>query len=281
MYFDEYGKNNMTPYADLAQMALEIRRDILTMIHAAGSGHPGGSLSATDILVTLYANHLRHRPQEPLWFDRDRFILSKGHAAPVLYAVLAKFGYFPHEELMTLRQFGSRLQGHPCRRKGLPGIETSGGSLGQGLSIAIGMAVVAQRENKPWNVYCLLGDGELDEGQIWEAAMAAAHYKLDNLVAIVDNNNLQIDGHVPDVMNIYPLDKKFEAFNWRVIEINGHDFKQIDEALRIATAHRGDPVVIIARTLKGKGVSFMENNVSWHGKAPNDTELELALKELE
>jgi transketolase len=249
------------------------------MTAAAGSGHPGGSLSSVELLTALYFNVLNHRPEEPNWPDRDRFILSKGHVCPVLYSVMARTGYFPVEELMTLRKFGSRLQGHP-NVKALPGLESSSGSLGQGLSIANGLALAAKLNNKSYRVYCLMGDGELQEGQIWEAAMTAPHYGLDNVCAIVDYNNLQIDGKCDEVMGINPLAKKWESFNWHVIEIDGHDLAQVLKAYEEAANHKEQPSVIIAHTTKGKGVSFMENVAGWHGKAPNKEELEKALQEI-
>lgn len=263
----------------LQKMCQDIRADILKMTQAAGSGHPGGSLSAVELLAGLYFNVMNHRPQEPNWPERDRFILSKGHACPVLYSVLARSGYFPVEELITLRKLGSKLQGHP-NMKVLPGLETSSGSLGQGLSISNGLAIAAKLDHKNYHVYCLMGDGELQEGQIWEALMTAAHYKLDNVCAIVDYNNLQIDGKVEDVKNIAPLAEKWLSFNWHVIEIDGHNLKEILNAYEEAKKTKGKPTVIIAHTTKGKGVSFMENVAGWHGKAPNKEELEKALKEI-
>lgn len=257
----------------------DVRADILRMTEAAGSGHPGGSLSAVELLTVLYFKVLRHRPQEINWPNRDRFILSKGHANPVLYAVMARSGYFPVEELLTLRKLGSRLQGHPNMRS-LPGLESSSGSLGQGLSIANGLAIGAKLDNKNYRVYCLMGDGELQEGQIWEAAMTAAHYKLDNICGIVDYNNLQIDGNVEDVMGIAPLKEKWLSFNWHVIEVDGHNITEIEKAYRSAQEVKGKPTVIIANTVKGKGVSFMENKANWHGKAPNKEELTAALEEI-
>ena len=250
------------------------------MTGKAGSGHPGGSLSAVEIVTTLYFQHLRHKPSDPQWPDRDRFILSKGHAAPVLYATLAECGYFPVDELATLRQLDSRLQGHTDRTV-TPGVEMSSGALGQGLSFAIGIALAGRLNLQNYRVYVLLGDGECDEGQVWEAAMAAAHYKLDNLIAIVDNNGQQIDGWNCDVINLEPFDKKWQAFGWQAIEADGHDFTQLTDAFERAKLVKGQPTVIIAHTIKGKGVSFMENNPAFHGKAPNAAEVEIALKELE
>lgn len=264
---------------DLAAVSKRLRRDIVTMIGKAGSGHPGGSLSAVEIVVTLFWKILRHKPADPAWNDRDRFVLSKGHAAPVLYAALAECGYFPVSELATLRQIDSRLQGH-ADRTATPGVEMSSGSLGQGLSFATGTALAGRLDKQPWRVYALLSDGECDEGQTWEAVMAAAMFKVDNLTAIVDNNGIQLSGFNRDIMNIDPLNKKWDAFGWHVIEIDGHDLKQVLEALNKAREIKGKPTVIIAHTIKGKGVSFMENNVDFHGKAPNAEQLEKALKEL-
>jgi len=250
------------------------------MTGRAGSGHPGGSLSSVEIVTTLYGKVLRHRPADPQWADRDRFILSKGHAAPLLYAVLAECGYFPVAELLTLRQLDSRLQGH-ADRTATPGVEMSSGSLGQGLSFAIGVALAGRLNSQNYRTHVLLGDGECDEGQVWEGAMAAAHFKLDNLAAIVDNNGLQIDGWNRDVMNLEPLNKKWEAFGWHVIEVDGHDFAQLLDAFEQAKLVKGQPTIIIAHTVKGKGVSFMENKADFHGKAPSAAEVEIALKELE
>jgi len=265
---------------DMKAIAKKLRRHIITMTGKAGSGHPGGSLSAVEIVTILYFKLLRHKPSEPRWPDRDRFILSKGHAAPLLYATLAECGYFPVEELSTLRQLDSRLQGH-ADRTATPGVEMSSGSLGQGLSFAIGVALAGRLDSRNYRVHVLLGDGECDEGQVWEAAMAAAHFKLDNLVAIVDNNGQQIDGWNRDVMNLEPFNKKWQAFGWYVIEVDGHDFTQLAAAFEQAKLVKGQPTVIIAHTIKGKGVSFMENNPDFHGKAPNAAEVEIALKELE
>ena len=264
---------------DLAAVCKRLRRDIVIMIAKAGSGHPGGSLSAVEIVVALYYRIMRHKPSDPAWPDRDRFILSKGHAAPVLYATLAECGYFPKSECNTLRQIDSHLQGH-ADRTSTPGVEMSSGSLGQGLSFAIGTALAGRLDKASWRVYALLSDGECDEGQTWEAAMAAGHFKIDNLTAIVDKNGIQLSGFTRDIMNSDPLDKKFEAFGWNVIEINGHDMDQVLDGLKKAQTIKGIPTVIIAHTVKGKGVSFMENNVDFHGKAPNAEQLEKALKEL-
>ncbi|MEM3493069.1 MAG: transketolase [Thermoplasmata archaeon] len=263
----------------LETRALAVRRHIIRMIYLAQSGHPGGRLSATDILVTLYFKYLKHRPSEPYWPDRDRFVLSKGHGVPALYAVLAECGYFPKEELLTLRKINSRLQGHPDAKK-LPGVEASTGSLGQGLSIACGMALAGKIDGKSYRVYALIGDGESESGQIWEAAMAAHHYKLDNLTVFLDRNNLQIDGCTENIMCLEPLGEKWKAFGWHVIEINGHDYRQIAGAIEESWEVKGKPTMIIARTVKGKGVSFMENNVNFHGKPPNREEAERAMKEL-
>jgi transketolase len=265
---------------ELKAVAKRLRRHIINMTGKAGSGHPGGSLSSADIVTALYWKVMRHKPADPQWIDRDRFILSKGHAAPLLYAVLAECGYFPVAELTTLRQMDSRLQGH-ADRTATPGVEMSSGSLGQGLSFAIGVALAGRLNSQSYRVYALLGDGECDEGQVWEAAMAASHFKVDNLLAIVDNNGLQIDGWNCDVMNLEPLNKKWEAFGWHVIEVDGHDFTQLLNAFEQAKPIKGQPTVIIAHTVKGKGVSFMENNVDFHGKAPSPAEVEIALKELE
>ncbi len=261
-------------------IAKKLRRHIISMTGKAGSGHPGGSLSAVEIVTALYFSVLRHNPKDPQWPDRDRFILSKGHVAPLLYAALAECGYFPVEELSTLRQLDSRLQGH-TDRKVTPGVEMSAGSLGQGLSFAVGVALAGRLNLQEYEVYALLGDGECDEGQVWEAAMAASHFKVDNLVAIVDNNGQQIDGWNRDVMNLEPFNKKWQAFGWHVIEVDGHDFTQLIDAFNQAKLVKGQPAVIIAHTIKGKGVSFMENNPDFHGKAPTAAEVAIALKELE
>ncbi len=261
-------------------MAKQLRRHVITMIATAGSGHPGGSLSAADIVTALYFKIMRHDPNNPHWLDRDRFVLSKGHAAPVLYAALAECGYFPLEELSTFRKLDSRLQGHTDKTL-TPGVEMSAGSLGQGLSFGIGIALAGKLNAHDYQTYVLLGDGECDEGQIWEAAMAAAHFKIGNLTAIVDHNEIQLDGWNRDIMNLEPLADKWRAFNWYVIDINGHDISQILQAARKAKKIRQKPTVIIAHTIKGKGVSFMENNVGFHGKAPTPEQAETALKELE
>ncbi len=264
----------------LIEKSRQLRINILKMLSKAGSGHPGGSLSAIDILTVLYNNILQHDPKIPGWEERDRLILSKGHVCPALYAVLADFGYFHEDELKSLRKYGSMLQGHPCMNK-TPGVEVSGGSLGQGLSIATGIALGGRLDQKDFRVYCLMGDGEIQEGQIWEAAMAAGHYKLDQLCGIVDYNRLQIDGVVDEVMGINPCKDKWVAFNWNVIEVDGHDVLNVEEAFKQAEAYKGKPTVIIAHTVKGKGVSFMENSPAWHGTAPNHAQLEEALLELE
>ncbi|MCX6010411.1 MAG: transketolase [Chloroflexi bacterium] len=267
------------PIPELEKMAKRLRRDVITMIATAGSGHPGGSLSAADIVTALYFKVMRHDPKNPQWPDRDRFVLSKGHAAPILYAALAECGYFPVEELSTLRKLGSRLQGHTDRTL-TPGLEMSAGSLGQGLSYGIGIALAGRLDKRDYHVYVLLGDGECEEGQVWEAAMFAPHHRVDNLTAIVDHNDLQLDGRVCDIMGIEPLTDKWRAFNWHVLEINGHDMGEIMKALKKAREVKGKPTVIIAHTIKGKGVSFMEGNVDFHGKAPTPQETEIALKEL-
>ena len=265
---------------ELEKMANEIRKDIVTAVHSAKSGHPGGSLSSADIVTYLYFEEMNVDPANPKWEDRDRFVLSKGHVAPGLYSTLAEKGYFPKEDLKTLRHTGSYLQGHPDM-KHIPGVDMSSGSLGQGVSVAVGMAAAGKYDKKDYRVYTLTGDGEIQEGQIWEAAMWAGHRKLDNLVVIVDNNNLQIDGSVEDVCSPYPIDKKFEAFNFHVINIDGNDFDQIRAAFKEARETKGMPTAIIAKTVKGKGVSFMENAAGWHGKAPNDEEYEIAMADLE
>ena len=264
----------------LMKTANEIRKDIVTAVHSAKAGHPGGSLSAADIFTYLYFEELNIDPKDPKKADRDRFVLSKGHTAPGLYSALAERGYFPKEDLKTLRHTGSYLQGHPDM-KHIPGVDMSSGSLGQGISAAVGMAIAGKLDNADYRVYTLLGDGEIQEGQVWEASMLAASHKLDNLVVIVDNNNLQIDGTIEEVNSPYPIDKKFEAFNFHVINIDGNDFDQIDAAFKEATTVKGQPTAIIAKTLKGKGVSFMENQVGWHGKAPNDEQYAIAMADLE
>ncbi len=264
---------------ELMKTANEIRKGIVTAVHSAKSGHPGGSLSAADIYTYLYFEEMNIDPKDPKKPDRDRFVLSKGHTAPGLYSTLANRGYFPVEDLKTLRHTGSYLQGHPDM-KHIPGVDMSSGSLGQGISAAVGMAISAKLSNDSYRVYTLLGDGEIQEGQVWEASMLAGHRKLDNLVVIVDNNNLQIDGPITEVNSPYPIDKKFEAFNFHVINIDGNDFDQIDAAFKEARATKGMPTAIIAKTLKGKGVSFMENQVGWHGAAPNDEQYAVAMEDL-
>ena len=264
----------------LMKTANEIRKGIVSSVHSAKAGHPGGSLSAADIFTYLYFEELRIDPKEPKKADRDRFVLSKGHTAPGLYSALAERGYFPKEDLLTLRHVGSYLQGHPDM-KHIPGVDMSSGSLGQGISAAVGMAIAGKMDDADYRVYTLLGDGEIQEGQVWEASMLAASHKLDNLVVIVDNNNLQIDGTIEEVNSPYPIDKKFEAFNFHVIKIDGNDYDQIDAAFKEAKTVKGQPTAIIAKTVKGKGVSFMENQVGWHGKAPNDEEYKVAMEELE
>jgi transketolase len=266
--------------AELKGMAKKLRRHAITMIATAGSGHPGGSLSTADIVTALYFKIMRHNPQNLQWRDRDRFILSKGHAAPILYAALAESGYFPIAELATLRKLDSRLQGHTDRNL-TPGVEMSAGSLGMGLSFSIGVALAARLDSRSYKTYVLLSDGECDEGQTWEAALSAAQFKLDNLTAIVDCNRIQLSGWTRDIMNLEPLNKKWQAFGWHTIDIDGHDFDQILAAFQEAEKIKSKPTVIIAHTVKGKGVSFMENNVAFHGKAPTPKEAERALKELE
>lgn len=270
---------NEMDYEYLATRAKSIRRQIVSMIAAAKSGHPGGSLSAADIVTALYFHCLRIDPANPAWPERDRFVLSKGHAAPLLYAALAEKGYFSAAILPTLRQKGSILQGHPDMKR-TPGVEISTGSLGQGLSAANGMALAGKLNEMDYRVYVLLGDGEMEEGQVWEAAMAAAHYKLDNVIAFLDHNGLQIDGPIAQVMSPEPLRDKWEAFGWKVHSIDGHDFAAIIAAAEAAKQQRGKPTMIIAKTVKGKGVSFMENKAEWHGSAPNDEQLAAALAEL-
>ena len=265
---------------ELMKTANEVRKGIVTAVHSAKAGHPGGSLSAADIFTYLYFEEMNIDPKEPKKADRDRFVLSKGHTAPGLYSVLAQRGYFPVEDLKTLRHTGSYLQGHPDM-KHIPGVDMSSGSLGQGISAAVGMAIAGKLDNADYRVYTLLGDGEIQEGQVWEAAMLAAHKKLDNLVVIVDNNNLQIDGAIDEVNSPYPIDKKFEAFNFHVINIDGNDFDQIDAAFKEAKTVKRCPTAIIAKTIKGKDVSFMENQAGWHGKAPNDEEYAVAMADLE
>ena len=265
---------------ELLKIANEVRKGIVISVHSAKAGHPGGSLSAADIYTYLYFVEMNIDPKEPKKADRDRFVLSKGHTAPGYYATLAQRGFFPVEDLVTLRHVGSYLQGHPCMQH-IPGVDMSSGSLGQGISAAVGMAISAKLSNDDYRVYTLLGDGEIQEGQVWEAAMLAGHRKLDNLVVIVDNNGLQIDGDIADVCNPYPIDKKFEAFNFHVINIDGHDYDQIAAAFKEARETKGQPTAIIAKTTKGNNVSFMENQASWHGVAPNDDQYAQAMKDLE
>lgn len=265
--------------SELQKKAVEVRKGILTGVYHAKNGHPGGSLSAADIYTYLYFEEMNIDPSHPEDPDRDRFVLSKGHTAPGYYSALALRGFFPTEDLKTLRHTGSYLQGHPDR-KHIPGVDMSSGSLGQGLSAAAGMALAAKMQGREYRTYCLCGDGELQEGQIWEAAMFAGHRRLDNLCLIVDNNNLQIDGTVEEICSPYPIDEKFKAFNFYVITINGNDFDEIRKAFDEARQHKGQPAAIIASTVKGKGISFMENKVGWHGKAPNDEEYRLAMEEL-
>ena len=266
---------------ELQKMANEIRKGIITAVHSAKAGHPGGSLSAADLFTYLYFEEMNIDPKNPKKEDRDRFVLSKGHTAPGLYSALAHRGYFPVEDLKTLRHLGSYLQGHPDM-KHIPGIDMSSGSLGQGISAAVGMALGAKMDGASYRVYTLLGDGEIEEGQVWEAAMFAGHRKLDNLVVIVDNNGLQVDGKIEDVCSPYPIDKKFEAFNFHVINVeDGNDFDQLEKAFEEAKTVKGMPTAIIMKTVKGKGVSFMENEADWHGKAPNDEQYEIAMADLE
>ncbi|WP_346663036.1 transketolase [uncultured Merdimonas sp.] len=265
---------------ELMKTANEIRKGVIEAVHSAKSGHPGGSLSAADLYTYLYFEEMNIDPADPKKADRDRFVLSKGHTAPGYYSTLAHRGFFPVEDLKTLRKTGSYLQGHPDM-KHIPGVDMSSGSLGQGISAAVGMALAAKLSGDSYRVYTLLGDGEIQEGQVWEASMLAAHRKLDNLVVIVDNNNLQIDGAISDVNSPYPIDKKFEAFNFHVINIDGHDFDAIRAAFQEARETKGCPTAIIAKTIKGKGVSFMENQASWHGAAPNDEQYAVAMADLE
>ena len=271
---------NKKKVQELERRAREVRRDVITMLTRAGSGHTGGSLSCVEILVCLYFAKMKHRPEEPCWPSRDRFVLSKGHGCPTRYAILAMAGYFPREELWSLRRLGSMLQGHPCCTT-TPGVESSSGSLGQGLSVANGMALAGKLDNSNYRVYCLLGDGEIDEGQVWEASMTASHYRLDNLCAILDHNGLQIDGPIEEVKNPLPLADKWVSFGWNTVEIDGHAIPQILEALDEVEAHEGQPSMIVAHTVKGKGVSFMENKAEYHGKAPTEEEMQRALQELQ
>ncbi|MBC7332361.1 MAG: transketolase [Synergistetes bacterium] len=264
---------------NLESIANQVRRDIVKMTGLAGSGHPGGSLSSVEILVSLYFARMRHNPKDPFWPERDRFVLSKGHAAPALYSVLSLSGYFPREELWTLRKLGSRLQGHPSRLE-TPGVEASTGSLGIGFAIAQGMALAGKLDRKDYRVFVLLGDGEIQEGMVWEVAMSASFYRLDNFTAIIDYNGMQLDGFIHEIVSPYPLVSKWRAFGWEVFEVDGHDFYQILEALNRVESVRESPTVIIAHTVKGKGVSFMENNNNFHGKAPTSEEVKKALMEL-
>lgn len=265
---------------ELKKVSARVRKHIIEEVFSASSGHPGGSLSCADILTALYFNEMRVDPKNPKWEERDRFVLSKGHCAPALYAVLAEKGFFPKEDLVTFRSAESYLQGHPSM-KDVPGVDMSTGSLGQGISAAVGMALAAKVDNKDYRVYSILGDGELQEGQVWEAFMAAAHYKLDNLAAFLDHNGLQIDGNITDVMSPEKVEDKFAAFGWNVIVIDGHDFEQILSALQSAKNCKGKPTVIVAKTVKGKGVSFMENQAGWHGSAPNKEHRDQAVAEIE
>ncbi len=264
---------------ELKQIANDIRKGIIEAVYSGKSGHPGGSLSITDIMTVLYFNEMNINPEVPKDENRDRLVLSKGHCAPALYSTLARKGFFDVEELQTLRNIESRLQGHPDM-KNIPGVDMTTGSLGQGLSAANGMAIAGKLDNKDYRVYCILGDGEIEEGQIWEAAMASSKYKLDNLCVIVDNNNLQIDGTIEEVMSSYPIDEKFRSFGFEIININGHDIDEIIKAFEVVKNIKGKPTCIIAKTIKGKGVSFMENQVGWHGKAPNEDQYKQAMEEL-
>ena len=264
---------------ELQDISLKCRKDILEQVHSASSGHIGGALSCIDILTTIYCNHLKYDNKNPKWEDRDRVILSKGHASPALYAILSERGFFDKELLKTFRKRDSILQGHPDM-KHIPGVDMSSGSLGQGLSVANGMALAGKLDNKEYNIYVILGDGEIEEGQVWEAAMTSAHYNLNKVIVFIDSNGLQIDGYVKDVMNVENIEDKFKAFNWNTIRINGHDFDQINNAIITAKESNDKPTAIIAKTIKGKGISFMENNAKWHGKAPNLEEYEKAREEL-
>lgn len=261
---------------ELEFKAKRVREDIIDEVYQAKSGHPGGSLSITDILTVLYFKEMNINPENPEWEDRDRFVLSKGHCSPALYSCLANRGFFPVEDLKTFRNINSYLQGHPDKNK-VPGVDMTTGSLGQGLSVANGMAIAGKMDKKDYRVYCVLGDGEIEEGQIWEATMAANKYKLDNLCVVVDNNNLQIDGTLEEVMSSYPIDKKFESFGFQVINIDGHDIEEIIKAFEVAKNVKGKPTCIIAKTIKGKGIAFMENQVGWHGKAPNEEQYKQAI----
>ena len=269
-----------TEKKELMITACKLRMGVVEAVHAAKSGHPGGSLSAAEVFTYLYSKELKVRPEDPKWADRDRFVLSKGHTAPGLYSALALHGFFPYEELQTLRKPGSRLQGHPNMNE-TPGVDMSTGSLGQGISVAAGMALAAKTQGRDCRIFTLLGDGELEEGEVWEAMMFAAHYKLDNLCIIVDNNGLQIDGPIRDVMSPYPIVEKMEAFGGHVVTVDGHDFEAREKAFLVARLTEGSPTVIVMNTVKGKGVSFMEDQAGWHGKAPSDEEYETAMKELQ
>ncbi len=264
---------------ELENKAVEVRKGIIEAVYSGKSGHPGGSLSIADILTVLYFNEMNIDEKNPKWEDRDRLVLSKGHCSPALYSCLANRGFFKVEELKTFRNINSNLQGHPDMNK-VPGVDMTTGSLGQGLSCANGMAIAGKMNNKNYRVYCILGDGEIEEGQVWEAAMASNKYKLDNLCVIVDNNNLQIDGTIEEVMSSYPIDDKFRSFGFEIIKINGHDIDEILKAFEVAKNIKGKPTCIIAKTIKGKGISFMENQVGWHGKAPNEEQYNLAMREL-
>ena len=264
---------------ELTKKAVEIRKGIIEAVYRAQSGHPGGSLSVADILTVLYFHEMNIKPEEPNWEDRDRLVLSKGHCSPALYSCLANREYFPIEDLKTFRKIDSYLQGHPDKNK-VPGVDMTTGSLGQGLSAANGMAIAGKMDNKDYRVYCILGDGEIEEGQIWEAAMTSNKYKLDNLCVIVDNNNLQIDGTIEEVMSSYPIDEKFRSFGFEIIKIDGHDIEEITKAFEVAKNIKGKPTCIIAKTVKGKGISYMENQVGWHGKAPNEEQYKEAMVSL-
>ncbi len=264
---------------ELEQKARKVREDIIEEVYSAKSGHPGGSLSIADILTVLYFREMNIQPENPDWEERDRFVLSKGHCSPALYSCLANRGFFPVEDLKGFRNINSYLQGHPDKNK-VPGVDMTTGSLGQGLSAANGMAIAGKVDKKEYRVYCVLGDGEIEEGQIWEAAMAASQYKLDNLCVIVDNNNLQIDGTIEEVMSSYPIDEKFRSFGFQVINIDGHDIEEIIKAFEVAKNVKGKPTCIIAKTTKGKGITFMENQAGWHGKAPNEEQYQQAMKEM-
>lgn len=270
----------LTDIKDLEKMANKVRKGIIEAVYSNKSGHPGGSLSVADILTVLYFNVMNIDKKNPKWEDRDRLVLSKGHCSPALYSCLANRGYFPVEDLKTFRNINSYLQGHPDMKK-IPGVDMTTGSLGQGLSAANGMAIAGKMDGKDYRVYCILGDGEIEEGQIWEAAMSSCKYKLDNLCVVVDNNNLQIDGTVEEVMSPYPIDEKFRSFGFEIIKIDGHNLNEIIDAFDVAKNVKGKPVCIIAKTIKGKGISYMENQVGWHGKAPNEEQYKMAIEELE